>query len=52
MAGFATMVLGFAWLLWKRLARLDKEARGDMLISRRDKRILEMREKPDPWWVR
>ncbi len=50
LAGFATTVSGLAWLIWKRFARLDREASGDFRISRSDKRALTLKETPDPWW--
>jgi hypothetical protein len=49
---FATMVSALAWLIWKRLARLDREARGDIRMSRNDKRRLTENATPDTWWAR
>jgi hypothetical protein len=50
LAGFATIVSGLAWLLWKQLAPLDREKRGETRISRSDKRVLAMKE--SPWWAK
>jgi hypothetical protein len=52
LAVFAAMVSGLAWLLWKRLSRLDREARGHVRISPRDKRLLTTNDSPDAWWAR
>lgn len=51
LAGFATLVSSLAWLIWKRLARLDREARGDVRISHKDKRLLSANDTRDPWWA-
>lgn len=52
LAGFATVVSGLAWLFWKRLAHLDREMRGDVRLSARDKQSMAGHDAPDPWWVR
>lgn len=47
---FAVLVSGFAWLSWKRLDRLDREVRGDIRLSRKDRQALTA-DQADPWWA-
>ena len=52
LAVFVTVVSGLAWLLWKRLAHLDRQMRGDIRLHRKDKQAVMGEGTPAPWWVK
>ena len=51
LAGFSTVVSVLALLLWKRLQHVDRDLRGEVRISRRDKRALTADDTLDHWWA-
>jgi predicted dinucleotide-binding enzyme len=51
-AVFATLVAAFSLLFWKRLTHLDREMRGDVRLSRKDRQALAVNDPPDLWWVK
>ena len=48
---FGLMVSLLAWVSWRRLARADREVRGDLRLSRRDRRAIRTKYALDPWWA-
>ena len=50
-AVFAVLVAAFSLLFWKRLTHLDREMRGDIRLSRKDRQVLA-NDPPDLWWVK
>ena len=49
LAGFITVVSVLAMLFWKRLQHVDRDLRGEIRISRKDKRALN--DTPEHWWA-
>ena len=50
LAAFATVVPGLAWLMWKWLSHSERQMRGDIRLTRRDKQAITGEESPQPWW--